>query len=138
MVTQGYGNNQFKGICYKCGEFGHRGSNWPENMKGNQDQSRGRPFCEYCKKPGHTEMRCYHKEENAHLRPEWWGRTNKRNQQNNYKCRYCDKNGHRTKECPHIADKRKTNRPEISALATIRRGRDDSDSDDDEDEENSK
>ena len=46
---------QYKGRCGKCGEYGHKSGNCPENRKGNSSFNGS---CYYCGEKGHVKSNC--------------------------------------------------------------------------------
>ena len=59
----------FNGICYKCGEKGHRAMNCPKNNVEGHKNRGFRGTCNHCGKVGHKERDCWDKPENAHKCP---------------------------------------------------------------------
>ena len=48
---------QFKGMCKKCGEYGHKSQDCPKHKTG-RDQKKFRGKCWYCGEEGHTAFHC--------------------------------------------------------------------------------
>ena len=66
VTTQYKGNKKFKGTCYNCGKYGHKGSECRSRdaKKGDEKDGEKKKFegnCHYCKKPGHRMEDCFKK-----------------------------------------------------------------------------
>ena len=63
----------FGGICYKCGEKGHKAFKCPKaDKKDNKGKKRFNGKCHLCGKEGHKKAQCWELESNKHLRPKNW------------------------------------------------------------------
>jgi len=60
-MSTGGGGGKFRGQCYNCGKYGHKGADCRNPKKNaNNDQSKNKftGKCNYCKKVGHKEIEC--------------------------------------------------------------------------------
>jgi len=48
---------QFKGACYNCGQYGHKGAECP-NKRTNNGKGKGKLICFYCGEEGHVAEKC--------------------------------------------------------------------------------
>ena len=104
-----YYKTQFKGMCYNCGKWGHKGAACPDK---NNPQSERKP-CDHCGLKSHPSFHCFELEENAGRRPPGWkSRINKENGNSKkeatketryemvYLCEECGSPGHSKGDCP--------------------------------------
>ena len=67
--------SKFDGVCYNCGEKGHKAKDCPNPKSGNGGGNNKAKFngnCNFCGRKGHKEADCWDKPENAHKRPKKW------------------------------------------------------------------
>lgn len=57
----------FSGVCYKCGEQGHKAFRCPKKTSARQNHRNGDIKCTNCGNPSHSAQRCWFDEKNARL-----------------------------------------------------------------------
>ena len=63
VTSQSAKGKKFKGTCYNCGKYGHKGADCCNKDKKTEggDTKKFEGNCHYCKKPGHKMEDCYKK-----------------------------------------------------------------------------